>query len=105
MAASGVKGVETVYVGLSKQPTKLTYTVRLHFLEPNGLKAGQRVFDVALQGKEVLKGFDIAKEAGGPNRGLVRAFSGVRAGETLTIALRPVTRAPAVLCGVEIVAE
>src|SRR5205814_903778 len=96
----------TLDKGKEKSPPRL-YTVRLHFAEPDGLKAGQRVFDVLVQGKEVLKGFDIAKEAGGPNRGLVREFQGVRAGETLTVAFRVAAQgsAPALLCGVEIVAE
>jgi hypothetical protein len=108
VGASGVKGVEAVYVGLSRQPTKLTYTVRLHFLEPDRLTPGQRVFSVALQGKEVLKDFDIAREAGGSNRAVVREFRGVAVRTGLTVTFRPSPSAPvsaAVLCGIEVRAE
>jgi outer membrane protein assembly factor BamB len=108
VAASGVKGVEAIYVGLSKQPTQLTYTVRLHFLEPDRLPPGQRLFCVALQGKEVLKDFDIAREAGGANRAVVREFRGVQVRTGLTVTFRPSPSAPvgdAVLCGIEVRAE
>src|SRR5262249_49491773 len=104
VAASGVKGVESIYVGLSKQPTKATYTVRLHFLEPDRLPPGQRVFSVALQGQEVLKDFDIARAAGGPNRAVVREFRGIAVRTGLTVTFRPSASAPvgaAVLCGIE----
>ncbi|MCC6420310.1 MAG: PQQ-binding-like beta-propeller repeat protein [Gemmataceae bacterium] len=108
VAASGVKGVETVTVGLSAGEAGRTYTVRLHFLEPDRLKAGQRVFDVALQGREVLKAFDVAREAGGPNRSVVKEFRGVRVTDELTVTFRPSANAAvrsAVLCGVEVRAE
>jgi outer membrane protein assembly factor BamB len=108
VAASGVKGVEAIYVSLSKQPTKLTYTVRLHFLEPDRLPPGRRVFSVALQGQEVLKDFDIAREAGGPNRAVVREFRDVVVRTGLTVTFRPSPSAPvgaAVLCGIEVRAE
>lgn len=108
VAASGVKGVETVTVGLSAGEAGRTYTVRLHFLEPDRLKAGQRVFDVALQGREVLKAFDVAREAGGPNRSVVKEFRGVGVTDELIVTFRPSANAEvrsAVLCGVEVRAE
>jgi outer membrane protein assembly factor BamB len=108
VAASGVKGVEAVYVALSTTRVKMTYTVRLHFLEPDRLPPGQRVFSVALQGKEVLKDFDIACVAGGPNRAVVREFRGVPVTHGLRVTLRPSPIAPvraAVLCGIEVRAE
>ncbi len=108
VAASGAKGVEAVYVSLSPRPVKLTYTVRLHFLEPENLEAGQRVFSVALQGKEVLKDFDVVREAGGPLRSVVKEFHGVPVTSSLTVTLRPSATASvraAVLCGIEVRAE
>jgi hypothetical protein len=82
--------------------------VRLHFLEPDKLGPGQRVFGVAVQGKEVLADFDIAREAGGANRPVVREFRGVRVTSSLTVTFRPspaaAVRAP-VLCGIEVRAE
>jgi hypothetical protein len=65
------------------------YTVKLHFAEPRDAKPGDRVFSVRLQGKEVLAGFDIAAEAGGPRRALVKEFRGVEVKDFLEIALTP----------------
>jgi hypothetical protein len=55
------------------------YTVRLHFCETyEGITAaGERVFSVSLQGKEVLKDLDVLKEAGGSVKPLIKEFKGV----------------------------
>ena len=66
-----------------------TYTVRLHFAEPDDAKPGDRVFDVKIQGKVMLKGFDVVQAAGGPRRAVVREFTGIRAGDELTVELVP----------------
>jgi hypothetical protein len=63
------------------------YTIRLHFCAPEGETPGSRRMDVTLGGKTVLEGFDVAKEAGGTNRALVKTFKGIRAGKSLTVAL------------------
>ena len=64
------------------------YTVSLHFAETApGAAAGKRLFNVALQGKTVLKNFDITAEAGGANRAVVKTFKGIRVKGTLEIAL------------------
>jgi hypothetical protein len=61
------------------------YTVKLYFSEPFFTQAGpeggigSRVFDVYCDGTTLLKGFDIAKEARGGNRALVRVFHGIPA--------------------------
>jgi beta-galactosidase len=78
--------------------------VRLHFIEPDSLKPGARVFSVSLQGREVLKGLDVAREAAGPWRGVVREFRGVEVGDTLTVALSATAGVP-VLSGIEVRAE
>ncbi|HXG11654.1 MAG TPA: PQQ-binding-like beta-propeller repeat protein, partial [Gemmataceae bacterium] len=105
VAASGAKGLRSLTVKLAEQAdSERCYTVRLHFVEPDRLKPGQRVFSVALQGQEVLKDFDIVKEAGGPNRALVKEFKGVKAANDLRVTLTPTAGEP-VLCGIEIVAE
>ena len=86
-------------------PTR-PYSVLLHFIDPDtGVQPGQRVFDVAIQGKTVLRGFDIVKEAGGPNRQIVRRFKGVPVGKELNITLKPTTDREPVLCGIEVVEE
>ena len=39
--------------------------VRLHFAEPVARRRGARVFDVAVEGRRVLRGFDVFAAAGG----------------------------------------
>jgi len=94
----------------AEHPTRRSFTVRLHFAELEDVQPGQRVFDVALQGKTVLERLDVAREAGGKNRALVKAFRGVEAGEQIVIELasrgRPDVRsALPVISGVEVVEE
>ena len=83
------------------------FTVRLHFAEPDGLGKGQRLFNVTLQGKEVLKDFDIAKTAGAPARTVMKEFRSIIIGDALTLKLTPSSpnTAPPVLNGVEFIAE
>jgi hypothetical protein len=50
------------------------YTVRLHFAEIQYEVAGQRKFDVAINGTRVLTDFDIIAAAGGPNTAIFRGF-------------------------------
>jgi outer membrane protein assembly factor BamB len=105
VGASGAKGLTSLTVTLGGDADReRTYTVRLHFAEPEPLTAGQRVFHVGLQGKEVLKDFDVVKEAGGPLRGVVKEFRGVRVKKDLTVTLSPSAGVP-VLGGVEVTAE
>ena len=61
-----------------------------------------------LQGKPVLTDFDVVREAGGPDRTLVRQFTHVGVKQDLTITLTPSPGAPLpdpILSGVEIIAE
>jgi hypothetical protein len=52
-----------------------TYTVRLHFAEIYWSSVGQRVFNVKINGAQVLTNFDIIAAAGGKNRAVVRQFT------------------------------
>ncbi|KAL9145745.1 hypothetical protein ABFS82_13G063900 [Erythranthe guttata] len=67
------------------------YTVNLHFAEimftddKTYSSLGRRLFDVFIQGKLVLKDFNIEKEAGGVNKGIRRNFTTVVADNTLDI--------------------
>lgn len=49
------------------------YTVTLTFAEPS-LKAGERRFDVTANGRRVVAGLDVAKEAGGALKAVTRRF-------------------------------
>jgi endo-1,4-beta-xylanase len=48
--------------------------VTLYFAEIYATTAGQRTFDVAINGTEVLSAFDVFAEAGGANRAIARTF-------------------------------
>jgi outer membrane protein assembly factor BamB len=81
------------------------YTVTLHFAEPEALEPGQRVFSIVLQGKTVVSDLDIAKEAGGHHRALVREFKGIEARDKLEVRLVPSARASTkkpVLAGLQV---
>jgi hypothetical protein len=45
--------------------TRGRHAVRLHFAEPVARRRGARVFDVAVEGRRVLRGFDVFAAAGG----------------------------------------
>lgn len=101
VSASGIKGLSTLSLLLDKDAkAEQTYTVRLHFVEPDGLKPGERLFDVSLQGHEVLKDFDIVREAEGGDRALVKEFT-VKAAKDLKLSFTPRRSVP-LLCGLEV---
>ena len=102
VAGSGLKGVTKVT--LPAEDGK-SYAVTLHFLEPDALAAGRRVFDVTLQGKKVFTGLDISKQAGGPRRAIAGRFTAIAKGGKITIELTATSAAPPVLSGVEIVRQ
>jgi len=90
--------------GAFEQPRP--YTVRLYFAEVEEQEVGRRVFHISLQGKQVLEAFDIVKDAGSANRGVVKEFRAIDVKDDLTISLTPVTaEANPLLCGIEIIAE
>lgn len=69
------------------------YTVNLHFAEivftndSSFNSLGKRIFDVYLQGKLVLKDFDISAEAGGPGRPIIKSLTAMVTSNTLKIHL------------------
>jgi outer membrane protein assembly factor BamB len=101
--ASGLSGATTYTVQLAPGGAH-RYSVVLHFCEPETKTAGQRVFDVVIQGKKVLESFDIVKEAGAPDTALVQTFKGIAAEKAITIELLPVNGAP-LLCALEILRD
>jgi outer membrane protein assembly factor BamB len=109
VAASGVKGVESLKITLDRIPEQeRSYTVRLVFVEPDGLGPCRRLFHVRLQGQELLHDLDVAREAGGPWHALVKEFHGVRVLGSLHVRLVPTAsaeRGETVLCGVEVIEE
>lgn len=57
-----------------------TYNVRLHFAEVYWTAAGQRRFNVLVNGTQVLTNFDIFVSAGGQNKGVIREFNATATG-------------------------
>lgn len=104
IAGSGVEGVTGVDLSLSPDSSVSPQpcTVRLHFAEPDQATAGERVFNVSIEGEPVLKGFDVVRETGGPRVSIIREFKSILAGDTLRIDLTPVKGRP-ILSGVEVI--
>ncbi|MHC4508856.1 MAG: outer membrane protein assembly factor BamB family protein [Planctomycetota bacterium] len=90
--------------GAFEQPQP--YTVRLYFAETHGAEVGQRLFNVLLQDQIVLEDFDIVRQAGGPDRLIVKEFNGIYIQDDLKINFIPATVGyRPLLCGIEITAE
>lgn len=104
--ASGCRGLERCSVPLIGEGQKPgVYTVRMYFVENEGLAAGQRSFDVKLQGNVVQSGLDIAREAGGADTPLLKEFKGIQVQDDLNIEFVAPQGAPPLLNGIEIIRE
>ena len=104
VSSSGVKGVESVMVNIDKRAAEAgLYTVKLYFAEPENKKEGERVFDVSLQGSNVLEKFDIIKEAKAPNCEVIKTFENVSIKQYLKLEFSPIKES--LLCGLEIIAN
>ncbi|MHC4395547.1 MAG: outer membrane protein assembly factor BamB family protein [Planctomycetota bacterium] len=107
VTAPGARGISNINIKLGNRQQR-QYTVRLYFIEPDAKDRGERIFNVGLQGKFVLKGLDIIKETGSANVGLVKEFSQINAADTLSLTLTPADSAPSsetIICGIEIIAD
>lgn len=65
------------------------YRITARFVEPTANAAGERVFDVDVNGKTVLKRLDVFAAAGGKLKGVERTFDAATKDGTLLIAFRP----------------
>jgi hypothetical protein len=79
------------HVGLGESPQvpARSFTVRLHFAECDEVAAGERVFDIAIQGTPVLTSFDVIKAAGGKNKAVIREFKGIKATDEIEVVFTP----------------
>ncbi len=107
-AARGLTRCAIPLLGLGDGPS--VYRVKLGFADPDNDRPAVRVFDVKLQGKTVLKDFDIAAAAGGRDKAVFRDFRGIEVADKLVVELVPKSRKPApeqapILQAVEIVRE
>lgn len=109
VCTSWARGLRRVFVPLLDEHDATTqYTVTLYFADLENQQQEQRIFDIALQGQVVVEGFDIVKEAGGPQRAAARQFQDVKVDRNLEIELIPkgeqissMYHAP-VLCGLQV---
>ncbi|HEV8244274.1 MAG TPA: malectin domain-containing carbohydrate-binding protein, partial [Polyangiaceae bacterium] len=81
-----------------------SYTVRLHFAENKWTSVGARVFNVLVNGSQVLTNFDIFASAG-PKTALVRDFTTTASGSgQITVQYVTITD-NAKACGIEIISN
>lgn len=80
-----------------------SYRVRLHFAETYWGSAGQRVFNVSINGKAALTNFDVVAAVGANFKAVVKEFD-VRAQSdgSIAVAFNPVTDQPMV-SGIEVI--
>lgn len=90
---------------IDKGQPAATYTVRLHFAEPDELKAGDRVFSVMLQGKLALDRFDMVAETNKSRRAIVKEFRGITVSGELRIRLKSDLNRLPILCAFEAIRE
>jgi beta-galactosidase len=70
-------------------PDGRRYRITARFVEPTATVAGERVFDVVVNGKPVLHKFDVFTAAGGKLKSVERTFDGTPKDGFLDIAFRP----------------
>jgi hypothetical protein len=108
--ASGVENARAIRVPLavgkpataSAEPTSgKSHRVQLFFAEPTPTRAGERVFNVYLQGRLVLKDLDIAAEAKHGAQVVRKSFDSVAIENVLEVRFEPKRGAP-ILSGIEI---
>ena len=93
--ASGAEGLVRCELPLLREGQEAaTYTVKLYFAAPEGDTAGQRIFDVKLQGKTVAVSLDVAARAGSARRAHIMTFTEVPVSAGLVVELVPKTGKP-----------
>jgi outer membrane protein assembly factor BamB len=106
VAASSIGGIRSLKLTLSKNDVapETTYRINLYFSEPENKKPGERVFNVAIQNRQVLDNFDIVSETVWKDKEVIKSFSGIKAGKVLKIDLSPV-KGNTILSGIELIQE
>ena len=101
VASSGALGLNRLTLEIEDGD----YTIHLVFLEPESIEAGERVFDVSLQGQRVESDLDVAQAAGGVRRSIVKSYQVKSQDGKIVIELASKTPRPTVLSGVELIAK
>ncbi len=101
VTASAVEGLERLTLHDLK-PGR--YSVRLFFAEPDSLQVGDRVQNISLQNRIVLRDFDLLAETGDPMRGVVRQVDDVDVDDTLVVTLSALS-GQTIISGIEIIQQ
>ena len=106
ISSSALVGIKNLEIGLADDNNipESSYTVRLYFSELEDKKQGERMFDIKIQGEIVAEEFDIVKEAGKPDKEIVKSFHGIKAGSSIKVELIP-RAGKTLICGIELVQE
>ncbi|MDO9339523.1 MAG: PQQ-binding-like beta-propeller repeat protein [Bacteroidales bacterium] len=106
ISSSAIGGIRSLEITLSKEKIvpDASYKIKLYFSELENKQSGERVFDVSIQDRKVLENFDIISEAGGRDKEIVKTFTGITVGNTLTIKMNPKT-GNTILSGIEMIQE
>ena len=99
VAASAVEGLRELTLRDLK-PGR--YIVRLHFAEAADINSGDRVQTISIQGRPMLRDFDILAEAKHAMTGIVRQANDIMIDGTLTMTLRA-TAGQTLISGIEII--
>jgi WD40 repeat protein len=110
---SGCRGIARLEIAVKPDPKLedgVPYTLRLHFADPDNDKPGRRTFDIFQDDRPLVEKLDVAKEAGGRDRGMVREFKRVRINGKLTLRFVPSGESATadtvpILSGLELVRE
>lgn len=102
-AICGVRSMEITLAGANEVP-ETSYSVKLWFSELEDKDPGEREFDIVIQGKKVIEGLDIVKEAGKTDKEIIKSYYGIKAGKTMKIDLVP-RKGNTIISGIEIVQE
>jgi len=109
VSTSAIAGLQSLEITLSNvMMADAAYSIRFYFVELEPKAAGERIFNVEVQGKPFLRNFDIVKESGGIERDIVKVINGIRVKDKLRIRFTPSELAPdsqPILSGIEIISD
>ena len=89
-------------LGRPKRTGKRQVTVTLHFAELENANAGERMFDIHIDGEVVEHGLDIVRTAGGKHRALIRQYKAEADDKLMIDFTHHKGSLGAVLCGLEV---
>ncbi len=101
VSASMAEGLER-FILKDLRPGK--YLVRLYFAEPEPLGPKHRLQDIKLQGRYVVRDFDVSDEADGVMRGTVKEFSNIEVDKDLTLELSA-ANGKTIISGIELIRQ